>query len=319
PVGAMTSKDFRFRQRVWFLQKDPGICHGCSTGCNIYIDHHREKYGDDVIYRFRARTNLRVNGYFICDAGRLSYRGENENRQDRTLVDGVEVPFERGIEAALDKLNRARKPLMLVSPDSTLEQLWAVKRIATLYGAALSGYSDAYMIDGDGDDYLISDDKAANRTGLKLLDIDTGKDSFVAALADADLLVNFNNDLFFSPGNEDLQAVLDSIDQVIVCSHVRPAFSRATVILPCASYSEYGGSIVNRNGVLQRFARAVHRAADPCDILEITRLLGGAISDGARAWPGLRQSVPALSQVWPEQIPIEGVTLNSSEETHVGA
>jgi len=319
PVGAMTSKDFRFRQRVWFLQKDPGICHGCSTGCNIYIDHHREKYGDDVIYRFRARTNLQVNGYFICDSGRLSYQEENENRQDRTLVDGLEVPFEQGITAAVDKLNKARKPLMLVSPDSTLEQLWAVKRIATLYGAVLSGYSDAYVVEGDGDDYLISDDKAANRAGLQLLDIDTGKDSFAAALADADLLVNFNNDLFFTPGNEDLHEALDTTDQVSVCSHALPALSRATVILPCASYSEYGGSIVNKNGVLQRFFRAVRRDADPRDIIEITRLLGGAISEGARAWPGLRQSVPALSQIRPEQIPDEGVTLNSYEETHVDA
>jgi NADH-quinone oxidoreductase subunit G len=38
PVGAMTSRDFRFKQRVWFLKKTPGVCHGCATGC---FDNHR--------------------------------------------------------------------------------------------------------------------------------------------------------------------------------------------------------------------------------------------------------------------------------------
>ncbi|MCW8822350.1 MAG: 2Fe-2S iron-sulfur cluster-binding protein, partial [Sulfurovum sp.] len=38
PVGALTSKDFRFKQRVWFLDSIESICHGCSRGCNIYID-----------------------------------------------------------------------------------------------------------------------------------------------------------------------------------------------------------------------------------------------------------------------------------------
>lgn len=318
PVGAMTSRDFRFKQRVWFLQKDEGICHGCSTGCAIYIDHHREKGGDDVIYRYRARTNMQVNGYFICDAGRLSYKRENENRQDLTLVDGVMVDFEQGIAAALEKMNKARRPLLLVSPDATLEQLWAIKRIATFYGATLSGYSDAYRIDGDGDDFLISDDKAANRRGLELLEIARDRESFQEALAQADLLVNFDNDLFFSPVNESLQRLLREKDRIGVCSHQLPVFSGSSVILPCASPSEYGGSIVNRHGVLQRFHRAVRRNADPRDILEITHLLGGAISSAERAWPGIRQSVPVLRSVEPEQIPVEGLLLNNSEERDVG-
>ncbi len=319
PVGAMTSKDFRFKQRVWFLRKDPGICHGCSTGCNIFIDHHREKYGDDVIYRFRPRTNLQVNGYFICDAGRLSYQAENENRQDTTLVDTMVLPFDQGIEAARVKLQQARKPLLLVSPDSTVEQLWALKRLAAQYGALLSGYSDAYVIAGDGDDFLIADDKAVNRAGLELLGIDSDRQSFTDGLKVADLLVNFNNDLFFSPINDELRSLLDGIEQVAVCSHRRPVFSPATVVLPCASYSEYGGSIINKRGVLQHFQRAVRRDADPHDILEITNLLGGVIGTAEQAWPGIRKAVAALSRISPETIPACGVVLHSNEEHHVTA
>jgi len=319
PVGAMTSSDFRFQQRVWFLKKDEGLCHGCSKGCNIYIDHHCEKYKDDKIFRFRARTNLQVNGYFICDEGRLGYRLENENRQSETRVDGNSVAFEEGIKAVLDRLDAARKPLMLISPDASLEQMWAVKRIATLYGAELSGYSDAYILPGDGDDYLIRDDKGANRKGLELLEIDSDRTSFATALNDADLLVNFNNNLFFSEINEEFKLLLDSKVYIAICSHALELAKKAAIVLPTASYSEYSGTIVNEDGVLQRFNKALSKNDDPHDILEITRLLGGAIADAPRAWPGIRQSVEVLSDIQPENIPAEGLKLQSSEEPHVGS
>lgn len=319
PVGAMTSQDFRFSQRVWFLKQDEGICHGCSKGCNIYIDHNREKYKDDVIYRYRPRTNLLVNGYFICDEGRLSYHRENENRQTTTLVDGGEVAFEEGIKAVLARLEKASKPMMLISPDSSLEQMWAVKRIATLYGADLSGYSDAYIIPGSGDDYLIRDDKAANRRGLELLEIDTTRETFSSLLEETDLLVNFNNDLFFSSINDELNPRIETVECIAVCSHELPAFEKASIILPTASYSEYGGTVINSDGVLQSFDKAVFKNEEPRDIIEITRLLGGAVLDAKRAWPGISHSVELLVDIQPDQIPAEGLKLQSSEEGHDGA
>jgi len=319
PVGAMTSKDFRFKQRVWFLKKDKGICHGCSKGCNVYIDHHREKYKDDIIYRFRARPNLNVNGYFICDQGRLSYSQENENRQTLTVVDGSYVSLEEGINLMRDRLDRARKPLMLISPDCSLEQMWAVKRIATLYRAELSGYSDNYIVADDGDDFLINDDKAANRKGLKLLDIDFTKEQFVTGLQHTDLLVNFNNDLFFSTVDEELKSLLDKTQSIAVCSHALPAYETASILLPTASYSEYGGTVVNEDNVLQRFNKALFKNEDRKDILEITRLLGGAVIDAQHAWPGIRHSVAALADIEPEEIPAEGINLQTSEDGNVGA
>jgi NADH-quinone oxidoreductase subunit G len=319
PVGAMTSKDFRFRQRVWFLKKDPGICHGCSRGCSIYIDHHREKYKDDIIYRFRARTNLNVNGYFICDPGRLSYARENENRQNETLVDGGIVDFAAGIEAVRERLDRARKPLMLVSPDCSLEQMWAVKRIATFYGAELSGYSDSYILEGDGDDYLINDDKAANRRGLELLDIDASREAFISALEHTDLLVNFNNDLFLHKEDDEIKELLAKTQSIAVCTHRRPAFEDCAIVLPAASYSEYSGTIINEDYVVQRFDKALYKNEDPKDILEITRLLGGAIADNRHAWPGIRQSVRRLADIEPEAIPADGIKLDNSEDDNVGA
>ncbi|XPV52995.1 MAG: hypothetical protein ACNI3H_11925 [Halarcobacter ebronensis] len=101
PVGALTSKDFRFQQRVWFLECFNAICNGCSKGCNIHVDHRKEKYKDDQIFRFRPRVNKEVNGHFICDEGRLSYHNENKNRFTNAIVDAKESTVENSIASSV--------------------------------------------------------------------------------------------------------------------------------------------------------------------------------------------------------------------------
>ncbi|MDQ6612755.1 MAG: 2Fe-2S iron-sulfur cluster-binding protein, partial [Gemmatimonadota bacterium] len=76
PVGALLSKDFLNRARAWELDRAPGICTGCSQGCNIVMETR-----DNVLVRIKPRTNLEVNQYYACDVGRMSYR--EYNRRDR--------------------------------------------------------------------------------------------------------------------------------------------------------------------------------------------------------------------------------------------
>src|SRR5205823_6199335 len=68
PVGALTNRDFRFKCRVWFLSYTDSICAGCSTGCNLRIDHHQGN-----IYRLVPRRNVEVNRSWLCDEGRSSF------------------------------------------------------------------------------------------------------------------------------------------------------------------------------------------------------------------------------------------------------
>ena len=75
PVGALTSKDFRFKCRVWFLKAFDSICTGCSRGCNV--DAH---YKGDILYRLKPRWNDAVNRAWMCDFGRLTYKAMNEAR-----------------------------------------------------------------------------------------------------------------------------------------------------------------------------------------------------------------------------------------------
>lgn len=76
PVGALTSKDFRFRQRVWYLKDQETICTGCATGCNV-----RAYYNEEGLFRVRPEHNEEVNGYWMCDEGRDLYRFINRDHR----------------------------------------------------------------------------------------------------------------------------------------------------------------------------------------------------------------------------------------------
>lgn len=69
PVGALTSKDFRFRQRVWYLKDAETICTGCSTGCNVKVYFNKEG-----VFRVKPVFNEKINGWWMCDEGRGIYK-----------------------------------------------------------------------------------------------------------------------------------------------------------------------------------------------------------------------------------------------------
>jgi NADH-quinone oxidoreductase subunit G len=73
PVGALTSRDFRFRQRVWLLKEHNTICTGCSTGCNVKMYYNKEG-----VFRLKPVYNKDVNGYWMCDVGRDTYKFVNK-------------------------------------------------------------------------------------------------------------------------------------------------------------------------------------------------------------------------------------------------
>jgi NADH-quinone oxidoreductase subunit G len=84
PVGALCSKDFLYKHRVWNLRAQKSVCADCSTGCSIYLDGNK-----DIVYRLRPRFNPQAQGHFMCDDGRLGYHYVNSDRRlDRPAVRG---------------------------------------------------------------------------------------------------------------------------------------------------------------------------------------------------------------------------------------
>jgi NADH-quinone oxidoreductase subunit G len=89
PVGALCSKDFLYKQRVWYLKSQKSVCADCSTGCSIHVDSNK-----NILYRLRPRENPKAQGHFMCDEGRLGFHYVNSpERILRPLVrrDGKQV------------------------------------------------------------------------------------------------------------------------------------------------------------------------------------------------------------------------------------
>lgn len=319
PVGAMTSRDFRFKQRSWFLTKSKSVCHGCSKGCNIFIDHNREKYKDDIIYRFRPRLNESVNGYFMCDEGRMSYKLENENRLTVATLDGRVAGFNEVVEAIRREISRAAKIVVLVSPNSSLEQMYVLQQFAASINAQVSGYSDGYIKNGDGDEFLIKDDKSSNRASFALLGIDDTKAGFDAVISGADLLLSFQNDLSRSLTEVSFGELLTTVKLIALDSLSNNLVTKAALVLPIASYSEDTGSIINCDGRLQQYETAVVKNQPACAMIDAIHLLGGAIKSNHEARAGLQTAVDALQGIDLARIPAEGIALTESEVAYVAA
>ena len=297
PVGAMTSSDFRFKQRVWFLKKVSGICHGCSKGCNITVEHNREKYQDDIIYRFRPRLNSQVNTYFMCDEGRMGYKAENEGRLTEARLAGKVKSIDELLAAAKKEIEKAEKIAIVLSPNCSLEQMVTVQALAGQLGASLSGFSDGYIKQGDGDDYLIKDDKSANRAGLVALGIDCSKESFESNLQAAKLVINFNNDLALSYSKAELKKLLGDAKLLAVSSHDDAVTAMADLAIPVASYTEYAGCVINCDNILQSFRKAVTKNQDLAEISAIATSLGSPLASPAERIAALQQAIGALKEL----------------------
>src|SRR5215831_1204109 len=76
PVGALCSKDFLYKHRVWNLKTRQSVCADCSTGCSIHLDGNK-----NIVYRLRPRYNPQAQGYFMCDEGRLGYHYVNSKER----------------------------------------------------------------------------------------------------------------------------------------------------------------------------------------------------------------------------------------------
>ncbi|GIK43695.1 MAG: NADH-quinone oxidoreductase [Chloroflexota bacterium] len=82
PVGALTTRDFRFQARAWEMANVPSICNHCSVGCNTVLG---TRTGE--IKRVMPRQNEVVNEIWICDKGRFGHHfNGSPNRLTTPLV-----------------------------------------------------------------------------------------------------------------------------------------------------------------------------------------------------------------------------------------
>ena len=130
PVGALTSRPYRFRARPWDIEQSGSVCTLCPAQCNISLTVR-----DERVLRVLARDNADVDDGWLCDKGRFAYQAihADERITQPLLRDGGElrpVSWERAIEAAASALERARGRVgALVGGDTTNEEGWLAQKL----------------------------------------------------------------------------------------------------------------------------------------------------------------------------------------------
>lgn len=251
PVGALTSIDFRYKKRVWFLKHADSVCTGCSRGCNIEVHHTENK-----VFRLKPRYNPDVNKYWMCDAGRNDYKFVNESRRFKPAYRRSGVLVESSYEDTLIEFNKALaayKSDEIAFVASARESNEAIDAFAT-YARDAHDQDDVYFSKNDpenpfSDKILITADKNPNlahvvKSGLKPL----------CALPQSVKAIIVQRDL----SAKDLQIVRDrKIDIVLAfTTNLSMLDGFAKVILPIPTFAEQSGHFTNVAGKVQPFDAA---------------------------------------------------------------
>ncbi|MEB3198471.1 MAG: 2Fe-2S iron-sulfur cluster-binding protein [Candidatus Sericytochromatia bacterium] len=315
PVGALTSKDFRFKMRVWFMKTVKSVCTGCSRGCNVLLD-----YKDEVAYRYRPRANAHVNGHWMCDAGRLSYKAIHENRLSHVSIRGQQAPFMdalREVSGLMLGDRPADAYAVVGSPFSSLEANQALLALAARFMPGVTRLAWDSTAAGPQDDFLREADQSPNRAGVRYLGFDGSRQALLQALQGGRLQVLFilNNDL--AQDAEVAEALRKVPVRIYLGAHTNATSALATHVLPVATHAEQYGSFINFQGRLQRFFQAFEAPGDAVPEWELLSRIGRELdrtfgwADVEEVWADLRAAHAELASLSWYGIPDEGFQIPS--------
>jgi len=269
PVGALTSRDFRFKARVWDMSHTDSICTGCARGCNMNI-----WVRDNEILRLTPRENTDVNQYWMCDYGRLNtfkFVNDKTTRVSSPMIrplegglheDGNyklrECEWDDAIARVISEIKnyKPEEIAFIASPYSTLEDNFALKRFAS----ETAGTKEiAYIpnVEGKNDKLLLRADKTPNAAGLKYLGIKPVNERFINKILQKQfkLVYLLNDSLGRLQNSEELVKAIEV--GIIQISNFTELSRKASVILPASTYAEINGTLVNFQGRVQRIKPAV--------------------------------------------------------------
>jgi NADH-quinone oxidoreductase subunit G len=297
PVGALTTKDFRFKARVWFLKSVDAVCQGCATGCNSHLDYDPR---NNKAYRYRPRDNEKVNKYWMCDDGMLTYRAAHEHRVTEPKVGGGAST----LPAALDKVKAlfsgvAKESVAIVlSAQHSLEDNWALKELGTV----LMGTKNVYRSgkpDGYEDAILIHRDKNPNTRGVDLV---FGGAKPVQALVDDVAASRITHVIALGAAAPVDVGRLATAKVVTITAHEGPLATAASVVLPATSWAEQSGTFVNAKGTRQVSERALEPQGQSKPAWQQVSAVAAALGYDA-SWTKLKQIRTQLSSPPPPLAP----------------
>jgi NADH-quinone oxidoreductase subunit G len=294
PVGALCSKDFLYKQRVWWLTNRESVCPNCSTGCSITVDQNEEH-----IYRLRPRPNPKAQGHFMCDEGRFGFKYVHAaERLTRPAIKNESVSTNGNGEVAPDWsriLGRVRQVFSqraeedpngvaaIFSPWMTCEDAYLLaswlKSLSPAVRLALGpipivGEDDLYPKDWRGEPvqpprFVIRAEKCPNRRGVEaVLKHFQQAEVEIGALFDDARAGKLHAAQVVHPGpggwlNGDQITALARVPFLVVQGLLKSDLSDAAqVVLPGASFAEKDGTFVNHAGLAQMIKRSIRCPAE---------------------------------------------------------
>ncbi len=257
PVGAITDLDFRFKSRVWFLNRTPSICPFCARGCNIEIHTNtKNPFSSQRVYRIKPRKNLEVNKWWICDEGRYSYEFIDSDR--------IEYPMARGKKTSWDSVRQ--EILKIVGKDVRLyvsawmsnEELTYWMQIAKTFDWKLSLVGKPR---GKGDEILKLPDKNPNRKGAEILGIRE-------EIGHEEVAVVFH----FLPVSLERHKI-----KIGIFTNKFEGMDKFDIIIPAAVFAEKEGSWTNFQGKVQNFQKALEPIGEAKSEGEIGEFLANTL------------------------------------------
>lgn len=295
PVGALTSRDFRFKARVWFLRSARTVCQGCSTGCNAYLDYDPR---NQTPYRHRPRENMEVNTYWMCDEGMLSYQRILENRLLEPRIAGQPASFDDAL-AEVKRLFQGAAPekvAIVLSAQHSNEDNFALLQLARNY----IGTGEIFVsgrAKGEGDDVLRKEDKNPNTTGVKQLS-GTIAPKPIEQMFEGILLGRYTHVVALGADMGDSTVGAGPIAKlkalVTIAVHEGPLVQAAKVALPACSWAEAEGTYVNFKGIAQRSEKAIEPHGQSRPAWETLGRIGQALGY-ATDWKKLKEVRKAMA------------------------
>lgn len=308
PVGALTSTDFRFKMRVWFLKQTNSIDTESSVGANTVVWSR-----EGIIYRITPRRNDEVNDTWMADSGRLLYK--QVRAEDRlSTKETLDTLIARAAE-----LIKAGGVAVVGSGRSSVEEQFLTKKLADALRAPTSLVSRV----AQGDKLLISADRNPNVRGALV----TG---LIAALPSKELsqlgsAIDAGQVKTVVSINEDLTAAgltaaqLAKVAIVYLGTHANATSAAARVVIPTATVFEKSGTFINQQFRIQKFAKAVPAITGAFDdLVVLSKLLAaiGAAAPGSEVnavWTTLAAEVKPLATMAFRNIPETGLLLDATQ------
>jgi NADH-quinone oxidoreductase subunit G len=296
PVGALCSKDFLYKKRVWWLKSADSVCTGCSTGCSIHVDQNEDK-----IYRLRPRANPEAQGHFMCDEGRFGFKYiHSENRilapriagtsgasanaagtvslNDVSFADPWKMTLDATRKKIKDSLEASGSTFMVVfSPFMTVEEAYLLasyaKKVDTkvrlvLGPVPVAGEDDCYPKGPDGSapepskvKFTIRAEKCPNRLGVEAV-----LRHFQGEVLHLDRIANLAKATVVYvvggyPSEWATPGVLAAIGtpSLLIVQDIfeSPLSQKANIVLAAGSFAERDGTYVNHAGLAQSTNAAI--------------------------------------------------------------